>query len=67
MSDKIRVGLGEVLAEIPVALPPSQLPIASEIKIMVSRVTRHTHTQKGHIVYFGFLRLSEHCRARSIA
>lgn len=50
MSDNIRVGLGGVLAEIPVALPASQLPIASEIEIMVSGVTRHTHTKKGHIV-----------------
>lgn len=50
MPDNIRVGLGGVLAKNAVVLPPSQLPIASEIKIMVSRVTRHTHTQKGHIV-----------------
>ena len=46
MSDNIREGLGGVLAEIPAALPPSLLSITSEIKIMVSRATRHTHTKK---------------------
>lgn len=46
MCDNVRVGLGGVLAEIPMALPPSPLPITSEIKMVVSRVTGWTHTKK---------------------